>query len=91
VKNYFVFDHSSKSIHSQMVYDGFCCYFIFTCQVDCQIDLVVYFTMLWPYCQLLIMNFMFVSWSHCCVQNRLKFIETKNSKNEFWTIENKIL
>jgi hypothetical protein len=28
-----------------MVYDGYCCYFLSTCQVDCQGDLVVYFTM----------------------------------------------
>lgn len=28
-----------------MVYDGFHCYFLYTCQVDCQGDLVVHFTM----------------------------------------------
>ncbi len=31
-----------------MVYDEFCCYFLNTCQVDCQGDLVVHFTMLMP-------------------------------------------
>ncbi len=31
-----------------MVYDGFCCYFLFIYQVDYQGDLVVYFNMLMP-------------------------------------------
>jgi hypothetical protein len=31
-----------------MVYDGFCDYFLFICQVDYQGDLVIYFTMLMP-------------------------------------------
>jgi len=31
-----------------MIYDEFCCYFLYTCQVDCQGDLVVHFTMLMP-------------------------------------------
>ncbi len=32
-----------------MVYDGYCCYFLSTCQVDCQRDLVVHFTMFMPH------------------------------------------
>jgi hypothetical protein len=32
-----------------MVYDGFCCYFFSTCQLDYQGDLVVYFTMFLPH------------------------------------------
>jgi len=32
----------------QMVYDGFCCYFIYTCQVDYQGNLIVYFTNFCP-------------------------------------------
>jgi hypothetical protein len=31
-----------------MVYDGFYCYFLSTCQVDCEGDLVVHFTMFMP-------------------------------------------
>jgi hypothetical protein len=31
-----------------MVYDEFYCYFLFTYQVNCQGDLVDYFTMLMP-------------------------------------------
>jgi hypothetical protein len=34
-----------KIFHIHMVYDGFCCYVFSICQVDCQGDLVVYFTM----------------------------------------------
>jgi hypothetical protein len=49
VKNYLVFYHSSKNIpHTRMVYDGFGYYFLSTCQVDYQGDLVVYYIMLAP-------------------------------------------
>ncbi len=34
-----------KIFHVQMVYDAFCSYFLFSCQVDYQGNLVVYFTM----------------------------------------------
>jgi hypothetical protein len=36
-----------------MVYDGFCCHFLSTCEIDCQGDLVIYFTMLMPIWELL--------------------------------------
>ncbi len=31
-----------------MVYDGYCCYFLSTSQVDCEVDLVVHFIMFMP-------------------------------------------
>jgi hypothetical protein len=42
-----------------MVYDGFCCYFLSTCQVDFQGDLIVYFTMLMPQKNIFVPNLTF--------------------------------
>jgi hypothetical protein len=46
-----------------MVYDGFFCYFFSTCQIDCQGDLIVYFTMFIPF-RLNINSFIIHTWVH---------------------------
>jgi hypothetical protein len=46
-----------------MVYDGICCYFLSTCQVECHRDLVVYFTMFMP---IFLKKFKSFKWHDCC-------------------------